>query len=299
MNDVVLMYHRVAALESDVYGLSVDPARFEQHVEHLSRLRCTVPLTDLLQPSRATRIAITFDDGYEDNATIAAPLLAAAGLPATYFITTGPLGGGRFWWDRLAEVFMGGHPLPLGVELTLEGRTLWLALNDADARHASLFFLHRRVRPQPPEVVEATVSHLFEQLGIPAPVDDDVAMTVEQLRVMADLPLVDIGAHSRTHLQLGGQREALQRQEILGSVTDVATILERPVTSFAYPFGTHTAVGAEAPRLVRDAGCTVACTTERGRVTERSKPHELPRMNVSNWTGAEFATRVARMIEVG
>ena len=35
---------------------------------------CVVPLTEILQPAKALKIAITFDDGYADNASTAAPL---------------------------------------------------------------------------------------------------------------------------------------------------------------------------------------------------------------------------------
>lgn len=47
-------------------------------------------------------LAITFDDGYADNAEVAAPILLQQGLPATFFVVTGALGREPRWpWDRM------------------------------------------------------------------------------------------------------------------------------------------------------------------------------------------------------
>jgi peptidoglycan/xylan/chitin deacetylase (PgdA/CDA1 family) len=46
-------------------------------------------------------LAITFDDGYEDNYLIAAPILKSMGLPATFFIATSFVGTESVaWWDE-------------------------------------------------------------------------------------------------------------------------------------------------------------------------------------------------------
>lgn len=295
MSGVVLMYHRVATLTEDPYGLAVHPRRFAEQVRHLSGLGCVVPLSEMIRRGRAATIALTFDDGYADNATLAAPLLAQAGLPATFFITTRQLGARRFWWDRLAAAFLGEHVLPDGVEVSLGGPDLWLALHNAEARRTALRFLHRRLRPLPPDDLQAVVDDLLARLAAPVPPDHELSMTVDQLRTLAQSPLADIGAHTRTHLQLAGQREVLQRKEIVGSVEDLRVLLERPVTSFAYPFGTRGAVGELAPRLVQEAGCRVACSTQSAAVTGRSDPYRLPRLNVRDWSAAELDAQIRRL----
>ena len=239
--------------------------RFTEHVEHLARGGGVVPLAEIAQPADALKIAITFDDGYADNATRAAPELAAASLPVTYFVTTGRLGGQHFWWDRLSTGLLGAQPRPQGIDVTVGDRGLWLALNDLQAARTSLRFLHRRLRPLPPDELAATVDDLLHRLGATEPPADDCTMTVEQLRVMGQLPMVEIGAHTRTHVQLGGQSKELQRSEVIGSITDLSGVLGRPITSFAYPFGSPEAVGDVAPRLAREAGCVLACSTVHGR----------------------------------
>ena len=59
-----------------------------------------VPLADAVKMLHAggppeKLVAITFDDGYLDNATTAAPILKELDVPATFFISTDMIGGGR------------------------------------------------------------------------------------------------------------------------------------------------------------------------------------------------------------
>lgn len=88
----ILCYHSV----HDTLATSTATAtRFEQHLDWL-REHCEVVPLDAI-PAIATGprqherpvVAITFDDGYRDNAEVALPRLVDRGLPATFFVTTG------------------------------------------------------------------------------------------------------------------------------------------------------------------------------------------------------------------
>ncbi|MHB1657666.1 MAG: polysaccharide deacetylase family protein [Burkholderiales bacterium] len=88
----ILMYHRVASLPA-YDQLTVSPARFERQMRQLSARHRVVSLADGLQALGAgllysPLVAVTFDDGYLDNLTAAAPILARYGIPATIFVTT-------------------------------------------------------------------------------------------------------------------------------------------------------------------------------------------------------------------
>jgi peptidoglycan/xylan/chitin deacetylase (PgdA/CDA1 family) len=293
---IVLLYHRVAAPTADPFDLAVHPDHFAAHVEHLTELGATAPLQDLVDSPDARGIAVTFDDGYADNATSAAPLLAEAGLPATWFITTTTLGRRRFWWDRLSDALLGTHAVPHSIDVSVAGQGLWLDLRSPSARRTALTFLHRRLLPLTPEQIETTVAHVLDVLGSPVSEGDDHTMSVEQLRHLASLPLQEVGAHTQTHAHLASQSADRQRHEIDGSVRDLESLVQRPISSFAYPFGGPGTVGPLAPRLVADAGCQLACTTIPGGVGRRGDRYHVPRLTVLNWDAEEFAIRVSRAL---
>ena len=88
---VVLCYHSVHPSKSIA---SATPRLFEQQIEWLQEHCDIVPydsIPRLISPSNRGRpvVAITFDDGYEDNYTYALPTLLAYRIPATVFVTTG------------------------------------------------------------------------------------------------------------------------------------------------------------------------------------------------------------------
>lgn len=87
----ILLYHAIGSPAlGDARGLfSVRPEIFEQHMGDLSDRHAgrVVGLDPDLRIESERQTAITFDDGYADNLDIAAPILAARGLPFTVFVT--------------------------------------------------------------------------------------------------------------------------------------------------------------------------------------------------------------------
>jgi peptidoglycan/xylan/chitin deacetylase (PgdA/CDA1 family) len=97
-------------------------------------------------------------------------------------------------------------------------------------------------------------------------------MNREELRAAAAHELVEIGSHTRTHVDMGAIADPAEAYaELRSSKLDLEEILDMPVESFAYPYGRYSAVcPAEAER----AGYTSAATCEiRGGWT----PYELRR----------------------
>jgi peptidoglycan/xylan/chitin deacetylase (PgdA/CDA1 family) len=76
---------------------------FTDHFRVVSLSELLVKLASNADVSR--HVVITFDDGYLDNWTVAAPDLAARGLPACFFIATGFVGSTNdAWWDAARGV---------------------------------------------------------------------------------------------------------------------------------------------------------------------------------------------------
>jgi peptidoglycan/xylan/chitin deacetylase (PgdA/CDA1 family) len=98
----------------------ISPERFEQQLSFLSRWRRVVALDETLRTSpRRGVVAITFDDGYRDNLTVALPLLEKFQLPMTLFVTAGFLGRDSFLSEPELRK-LSKHPL-----VTIGAHGLW------------------------------------------------------------------------------------------------------------------------------------------------------------------------------
>jgi peptidoglycan/xylan/chitin deacetylase (PgdA/CDA1 family) len=99
---MILCYHGVTAraerMAEDPTGLHIRAERFEAQLEHLRRHYRVLALGEYLAARREGRklpphsVVITFDDGYRNFYTMAAPRLRERRLPAALFLTVGEIG---------------------------------------------------------------------------------------------------------------------------------------------------------------------------------------------------------------
>ncbi len=108
----ILVYHTISSpAEPLPADIDISQQRFEQQLQWLSRWRKVVRLYQTLRSADGDRlVAITFDDGFRDNLTVALPLLEKFKLPMTLFVTAGFIGlDGYLSRDELREISK--HPL--------------------------------------------------------------------------------------------------------------------------------------------------------------------------------------------
>ena len=317
---LVLMYHRLATPLTDPWRLSVSPAHFAEHLEVLRSLgQCLsfVGLGRALEgarpPSRA--LSVTFDDGYRDNLVSALPLLEAAGVPATVFVTSGTIGQVReFWWDTLARVFLPIRDLPPMLTLTVGGiLSAWHmerplgpqgsgapgkpAVSDQRVvrrRHRVLHEVWRTLLPLQPDEIERHTDAIAAWAGHDrgAAVADQ-AMNHAELSRLAKSDLIEIGGHTVYHPPLTLVAPDRASHEIAAGRSALREWTGRDITSFAYPFGMHSPATVA---MVRDAGFRHACTVIEGITWPATDLFRVPRLQVLDWTGEELEREIVSFI---
>jgi peptidoglycan/xylan/chitin deacetylase (PgdA/CDA1 family) len=131
----VLVYHSISSPAAPLPGdIDISAERFKSQLRWLDTWRRVVRLHETLHaPEREGLTAITFDDGFRDNLSVALPILEQFQLPMTLFVSPGFIGQeGYLSTEELREISR--HPL-----VTIGAHGLWhrhfTQLSNVEARH--------------------------------------------------------------------------------------------------------------------------------------------------------------------
>jgi peptidoglycan/xylan/chitin deacetylase (PgdA/CDA1 family) len=239
---IILMYHSVAPDAAAPYIEPVNrmhPRLFERQMAFLAAERHVLPLSELVAKIAAGRsppagtVCITLDDGYLDNLTTAAPVLERYRLPATLFIATGLVERAETQWSDTLHWLFGcatRHTLSLRM---LGSRQMNLAARSEKARAYSLLHQHL-LEAEHAQRVEllADIRCQLAPAGKPPRVSLDWD-EVHQLR--RRYPFLDIGGHTRDHIDLRKHRGEAARLQIAGCAADLRRELGG-ARHFSYPY---------------------------------------------------------------
>lgn len=290
----IFIYHRVLPHKDPLFPAEVDRADFDRDLHRIKSMFNVIPLLDAVHhiaagslPPRAA--CITFDDGYADNAEVALPVLQRHKLPATFFVATGFLNGGRMWNDTVIELVR-RHP-----EGVIDASAIGLGSHEIGStarRQRAIQALIGQLKYLPMEHRLDQVSRLVDIGGIGLP--DNLMMSSAQVNEL-NTGGMDIGGHTVNHPILAKLPPAKARAEIAEGKQALENIIGEPVRLFAYPNGKPGAdYLAEHVAMTRDLGFDGAVSTAWGAGKPTNDVFQLPRFSPWDRTPLRFALRMAR-----
>jgi peptidoglycan/xylan/chitin deacetylase (PgdA/CDA1 family) len=266
---LAVYYHRVGDPQGDPRRELVPQmgtGLFSRQLRYMHRHFELVRASELLEAARSRRpgepfpLAITFDDDLACHCRVAMPLLAAAGAPATFFLSGASLERpGWFWWEALDA---------RGGDVLAEAQRI-LAL-DAESRGV------------------ATVA-LVQAAGAPPP---DAGMRGEDVAALASAGH-EIGFHTLRHSLL----PALDDEALGEAMSEGREALERwaggPLTAIAYPHGRCDDRVADAARR---AGFASGFSSAESAVRPEQDPLSLGRLEGPFSSVGQLAFVLARTL---
>jgi peptidoglycan/xylan/chitin deacetylase (PgdA/CDA1 family) len=288
----ILIYHRILAQPDPLLPNEITVDQFRDNMKMLANRFNVLDLSEGLRRLEdgtlpPLSVCITFDDGYRDNCTEALPVLKQFGLPATFFVATGYLDGGRMWNDTLLGIIHNWQKD--AIDLRDWGIPLIAMTTAAERQKAwkALFRWMRRIGIRGRDEMLARLQAVVER-----PLPDDLMMTTEHVR-MLHAEGMGIGCHTDTHPILTRVTDAIVREEITRSRSYLEDSIQAPVRYFAYPNGVpEDDYSRQHVEIVKELGFEAAFSTAWGAARPSSDMFQLPRFTPWDRSSPEFALRL-------
>lgn len=284
---IVLTFHRV--LRDTDKHLSYDPhlvmseSVFEELLQLLQREFQVVSLEEILEhPERTNqgqRVALSFDDGWEDTYSVVYPHLLRHRMPATVFLCTGLMEPSQMIpEERFGRIWQ--HCLETGsLPLLLQDLRKWGA---PPSPSKNRYHWAQYLKKLTLKTKLVLLSHLEDSYCVPSDTRRRL-MNWEEAAIMARNNIA-FGSHTANHCTLTAEQDSYILNELKRSREDLFANLKIATNYLAYPNGGY---NARIMTLAREAGYTHAFTTRVDYVTRQTNPYAIPRFAMDDFVVAD------------
>ncbi|MGC1308350.1 MAG: polysaccharide deacetylase family protein [Phormidesmis sp.] len=300
----ILMYHSIPAPGEDRW---MDPCNcisaevFEQHMQFLAKHRHVVSIEQLTQqlkrqdPIRLGTVAITFDDGYRNNFTVAAPILAKYNLPATIYLATAYVEASKNQWiDTLYVAFRtrSRHRLCLPQVKRAAGQVggKW-DLSQRSQRQAAYRAIAHYLIEATVQQRQTLLTSLDAQLA-PRANSPRLTLNWDEVRQMQQqYPNITLGVHTANHIDLHTHSEQTT-YELKTSIEHLTAATGISPQHLAFPYNRYNAQSqAQAAKHLSSAVAVaddpvVRAGTSCYALPRLEAPHSL--LLLKSWTNGGF-----------
>ncbi|HXX95056.1 MAG TPA: polysaccharide deacetylase family protein [Planctomycetota bacterium] len=245
-------------------------SRFEEVLRELLAGGTPVSIPDIVDAARYGRrlppraFAVTFDDGFENNASVAAPALRKAGIPATFYVTSGFVDrNSASWIDEIEEAVEKTEVVRLHLPLKLARETF----RDPQEKRELLDAIRKHVKGDPridPYEFSRDVRRQLATGPFVPDVELDQKLTWEQIGELSRDPLFTVGGHGHTHRILSFLDPLQLEEELATSLGRVRGATGSGVLHYSYPEGLAHCYSEAVIGSLRRHGIVCAPTAEDG-----------------------------------
>jgi len=287
----IFMLHRMNTPDCSIPG-GTRPEHLRRCLQYLADNNYSfISLEQLVTTLRAGQslpprsVTFTMDDGFVDQAKIAAPVFAEFNCPLTFFVITGMLDQSLWPWDAQVA-WMTETSEKNSLETAIAGRSFSLPLDSSDNRRHAKRQLQDKIRELPAHQIDEVMKRIADAAGLVIPekppatyraMDWDMARQLEREGVQ-------FAPHSVSHRILSRLDNASLQQEISESWRTMNKELVNPLKVFCYPTGREDDYDRREIDTLRENGFLGAVTTTPDLVEPRINSDEelfrLPRYSL-------------------
>ncbi len=223
----------------------------------------------------------TLDDAYRDNKDHAFPIFAKHSVPFTIYVPEHFADGtGQIWWVELERALEVSEKL--AVPELFPGAPL--ICGTAEEKAAAFERIYWRLRQMDEAQARSIVRRLCSRAGVDvSQLCRQLILPWDELRQLAQSPLVSFGAHTIGHYAVSKLHPAQALHEMTSSKRRIEKELGRSCDHFCYPYGDAKSAGARDFALAAQAGFVSAVTMQKGLIDSRHRNAlmSLPRCSLN------------------
>jgi peptidoglycan/xylan/chitin deacetylase (PgdA/CDA1 family) len=279
---LILCYHRISdSAFPDINKLSVSPNRFISQLSFLSSRRKFVSLEEMVVAPSANTIAITFDDGYRDNCSIAANILTDFNIPASFFLATRFIESSVNYYPSSFNALWNFYLAQRTIPEVILGSPIEKLLREEVSYFRAL---HKLSTNRPEALWELSKILNQAQLNI-GPIDElEMPMSVSEVASLVSSDLFSIGPHTATHPRMSSIPPEEAVSDFAESIATVAKWGESKTMYFPYPFGQKSDFNAALEAEINSTMNFKGLSTFPIAIGPRNaNALTLPRLSVQNW----------------
>ena len=270
----VLMLHRIGEIEHNrlecIEELKVTPEHLQRLVDEYRPTHDFVSLDHVadcmegrVKPLRPF-ICITLDDGFRDNLSVGLPFFEKNQIPFAVFLTAEFMNRRpAFNYPFILERMVWNNAV-----MTIAGCTY--DCSTRAKKNVVFKSLKGMVQSLPYVDFETRYRELFKDYLKPA-YEEDLMMSWDEVRELANSPLCTIGSHAMTHCRLANVPKEHLVYELGESKLQIEKQIGTEIRYVSYPFGWTTDVSEQVFEATRTAGYRMGLISWGGPVRRKDR----------------------------
>ena len=264
----------------------ITKSEFNSFIKGLSKVGTPVSIGEILKIRNGKKMpqypfAITFDDGFRNNLSLALPILVKYEVPATIYITTDFIDRNRMSWiDRIEWAFEKKKTIKIDLPWRKNKTNISSVKKKIELLEEIRLFIKKNKYINPNTFADSVQTSLNLPLKYSGQSDLDRKLSWSEVSFLSSHSSITIGGHTHNHLILSHLNKDELNYEIGKSLSLIKKNTGKRVQHYSYPEGLDYTYNKKVIYHLKNKGIICCPSAQHGINSIKTSPFKLKRITV-------------------